>query len=99
MKPKPDPKTEVTATTKVRLTIRGQTFEMTMEELKDLHEKIGKVVGEKPPQVIFAPPENDKARRRLPHYPPPQYWDTGNPPWLDPIRVTCEESGLTTFFR
>lgn len=84
MKAKPEEKTEVTATTKVRLTIRGQTFEMTMEELKTLHEKIGNVVGEKP-QVIFVP--NDQARQR-PWCPPPQFWQPEKrpEPWH---RFTC----------
>lgn len=92
MKASDEKKTEVTATTKVRLTIRGQTFEMTMEELKSLHDKIGKVTGQDKPTVIFAPPQDKALPRERPWYPPPSYWQpftAPSRPFRDPYEVTC----------
>lgn len=90
MKPKPEQKTEVTATTKVRLTIRGQTFEMTMDELRSLHDKIGKVTGQDKPTVIFAPPEDQAVKQpRRPFYPPaPWYHNPPDPTWPGD-RIMC----------
>ncbi len=86
MKPKPDEKTEVTATTKVKLTIRGQTFEMTMEELKALHAKIEKVVGEKPAQVIHVPVPMPRER---PFYPPRDFYRHQPDPTWPGDRIMC----------
>lgn len=79
--------TAVVATTKVKLTIQGQSFDMTMEELKALHEKIGKVVEPVKPTVIFAPRESPRDRSWPPMVP---QWSQPSPrPDPEPLKVTC----------
>lgn len=91
MKPKTDePAPTVAVTTKVKLTIQGQTFDMSMAELDALYEVVRKALNK--PEKQFVPmPVNDEARRR-----PINHWLTHPPlvapavsPFDPPYKITC----------
>lgn len=80
MKTKPDTNTtSVAVTSTAKLVIQGQTFEMTLDELKALHEKIGAVIGAKTEpdfeKLRKLMERGDQAKPQRPWYPPPHYWD------------------------
>lgn len=78
------PDTKVT--TKITVSIKGQSFEMTVAEAKKLKEQLEAAIPEKP-HPIFVPqpypvPEPAPYRRRP--------WNDG--PWLgEPMKITCSE--------
>lgn len=69
MKTKDTPKTEVAVTTKVKLTIKDHVIEMTMEELKALHERIGRAIPQ-PTIITVEKVVYKEPYRHIPYYPP-----------------------------
>lgn len=108
-KQKEQPKTtSATITSTARLTIQGQTFEMPLAELEDLHAKIGAALGKKSTsseleevRKMFEDQSKDRERNRPPYppmwpalpYQPPSNRPQRFPlPWEQPILCEARNS-------
>jgi hypothetical protein len=95
MKSKSNNETAVTITSTVRLTIGGQAFEMTVDELTKLHEAIGKALGKpKDDAILEMLKKIDSARpyRERPFPPIPPQWHLSPPMQRERPRyseITC----------
>lgn len=100
MKTKPDTNTtSVAVTSTAKLVIQGQTFEMTLDELKALHEKIGAAIGAKTEpdfeKLRKLMERGDQAKPQRPWYPPHPYQLERRVPSFPPSHVTCIIEGST----
>jgi hypothetical protein len=79
---------KVVSTTKIKLTLKGQTFDVTAEELKALREEIDKAIGKPDPVIVYRPVPTEPGQR--PYYGPPPQWREAIPmPEYPPYRITC----------
>lgn len=84
-------KTEAAVTTKAKLTIQGQTFEMELKELEHIYSIIGEALGKNGSSSNPADEYRkliEKAKRELPPQWPPQIWPAQ--PFIPPVNIPDE---------
>jgi hypothetical protein len=91
MKTKPEPpKNAASVTTTVKLTIRGTTFDLSLEELEHIHNIISEALGKKRPAPTLDMEAYKKAleevKKSIPAWPPPHYVPPINLPDHRPYR-------------
>jgi len=74
---------------KVKLTLKGKTFELTRDEAKELRDILGEVVGAKPGIVEKIIHDYPWEYRKVN---PQPYWNT--PVWTGDYTVTCDNTVL-----
>lgn len=84
-------KTEASVTTKAKLTIQGQTFEMDLKELEHIYGVIGEALGRKKDRPHL-PDEykkliEDEAKKHRDKF-PPQIWPAQ--PFIPPVNIPDE---------